>query len=279
MHLSLEAEERDFAQWQLDIGCGKNTSATGDVTLPDHFKCASNTLQSLVDTVYPGIDDLPLPPDQYFSDRSILAGRNDDVHKINAQILAKFPGQSTTYQSVDSVNPIGEEEIELYYPIEHLNTINASGLPLAKLELKLGCPVIVHRNLVPSQGVCNGTRGIVTRMANKVLEVRLLGGDHSGETVFIPRITLSPSTVDLGFELKRRQFPVSVAFAMTINKAQGQSLKHVGLDLRTPVFTHGQFYVAVSWATSIRRIKAIWDPRSKNAVTKNIVYNEVLLED
>ena len=64
---------------------------------------------------------------------------------------------------------------------------------------------------------------------------------------------------------------------MTINKAQGQSLEHVGLDLHTPVFTHGQFYVAISRVTSVHNIKAIWDPKVDTPVTKNIVYVEVLL--
>ncbi|RPD80444.1 hypothetical protein L226DRAFT_201048 [Lentinus tigrinus ALCF2SS1-7] len=50
--------------------------------------------------------------------------------------------------------------------------------------------------------------------------------------------------------LSRRQFPVGLAFAMSINKAQGQSVKYVGLDLRVPVFTHGQLYVALSRSTS-----------------------------
>ena len=44
-------------------------------------------------------------------------------------------------------------------------------------------------------------------------------------------------------------FPLQLAFAMTINKAQGQTLRHVGLCLTEPVFTHGQLYVAYleSW--------------------------------
>lgn len=65
---------------------------------------------------------------------------------------------------------------------------------------------------------------------------------------------------------------------MTINKAQGQSLKFVGLDFRSSVFTHDQFYVAISRATSVHRIKVIWDPGSPVATTKNIVYKEVLLD-
>jgi ATP-dependent exoDNAse (exonuclease V) alpha subunit len=65
---------------------------------------------------------------------------------------------------------------------------------------------------------------------------------------------------------------------MTINKSQGQSVKHVGLDLRRPVFTHGQFYVGVSRVTSVSNIKAIWEDGRREAKTKNIVYREVLLE-
>ena len=65
---------------------------------------------------------------------------------------------------------------------------------------------------------------------------------------------------------------------MSVNKAQGQSLQTVGLDFRSPVFTHGQFYVAVSRATSVHRIKAIWNPKFENPVTKDIVFSEVLLD-
>jgi hypothetical protein len=64
---------------------------------------------------------------------------------------------------------------------------------------------------------------------------------------------------------------------MTINKSQGQSVKHVGLDLRSPVFTHGQFYVAVSRVTSVGNIKAIVGEEEKERRTKNVVYKEVLL--
>jgi ATP-dependent exoDNAse (exonuclease V) alpha subunit len=65
---------------------------------------------------------------------------------------------------------------------------------------------------------------------------------------------------------------------MTINKSQGQSLAHVGLDLRNSVFTHGQFYVAVSQVTSVLRLKAIWDSRLSTATTKNVVYPEVIID-
>jgi hypothetical protein len=77
----------------------------------------------------------------------------------------------------------------LNYPIEHLNEINGFTLPLAKLELKAGCPVMILKNLDQSRGVCNGSRGILTRFRNRLLEVKLLTWQYAGETVFIPRVS------------------------------------------------------------------------------------------
>ena len=76
---------------------------------------------------------------------------------------------------------------------------------------------------------------ILTRFLRRVLEARLLFGLHAGKHIFIPQISLTPSTA-LSFHFIRRQFPVQLAFAMTINKFQGQSVKYVGLDVRVPVF-------------------------------------------
>ena len=163
------------------------------------------------------------------------------------------------------------------YPVEYLNSINCSGLPLAKLKLKIGCPVMVLRNINAGEGVCNGSRGIVTQVADRVIQLRLITGDHAGSLIFVPRLKISPSDTQLPFEFERRQFPLRLCFVMTINKAQGQSLQHVGLDLRTLVFTHGQFYVVVSRVTSVHNIKAIWNADVDSPVTTNIVYPEVLL--
>ena len=63
---------------------------------------------------------------------------------------------------------------------------------------------------------------------------------------------------------------------MTINKAQGQSIANVGIDLRTPVFAHGQLYVALSRCTSPDRIKVLFPDGSTTTRTLNVVNPEVL---
>ncbi len=90
---------------------------------------------------------------------------------------------------------------------------------------------------------------------------------------------MSPSITGLDFAIKlnRRQFPIQLAFAMTINKAQGQTIKHVGIDLHKPVFTHGQLYVAFSRSTSSNHIKVLLNHDSPEKQTPNVVYTEILL--
>ena len=89
-------------------------------------------------------------------------------------------------------------------------------------------------------------------------------------------MSLEPSDESLSIPLIRRQFPVRLAFSMTINKSQGQSVTHVGLDLRSPVFAHGQLYVALSRCTSGDRIKVLFPEGEPGTSTFNVVYPEVL---
>jgi hypothetical protein len=272
-------EEANFARWQLEVGHGQHTDENLTISLPDHFCCPDNSVDSLINTIYPNIH-IPNQADQYFSEHIILSSMNKTVNSLNKTVLSKFPGPAQLFHSVDFIpnsERLGEDDPLLNYPVEYFNEINCGSLPLAKLELKIGCPIMVLKNLDAANGVCNGSRGILTRHSNRVLEVRLLTGEHAGETVFIPRVANQPSEEENAFIFTRRQFPIRVCFAMTINKSQGQSVKFVGLDVRSPAFTHGQFYVAVSRVTSVSNLKVIWNEADREAKTQNVVYSEVLL--
>jgi len=214
----------------------------------------------------------------------ILAPRNSDVGDLNRCILELMSGEEEIFLSVDTV--IDEPGIDdglpghNTFPAEFLCTLHPPGLPPGELRLKPGCPIILLRNLCPAQGLCNGTRMVVVQTSRRVLEVKLIGGKHNGEHAFIPRITLTPTEGQTGFAfaLKRCQFPVNLAFALTINKAQGQSVKKVGIDLRIPVFSHGQLYVALSRATSSQNISVLLPDVDKDTCrTCNVVYPEVLV--
>ena len=89
------------------------------------------------------------------------------------------------------------EDLDASYAPEYLQTLTPNGFPKSKPALKVGCPVMLLCNLNPSQGLCNVTRLLITHTSTHVLEGRILGGDHDGNPVLIPRITLYSRKSDL----------------------------------------------------------------------------------
>jgi hypothetical protein len=277
MRLISSPENAPFAAWLLDIGAGRNIHHGNLVDLIASMHLPQNNSESLIDAIYPDITTAG-KPDQYFLDRTILAPRNDEVDVINQSILNSFPGEEVVLNSVDKA-VMGENQGQNqnhYYTTEYLNSLTASGFPLARLALKPACPLMLLRNIDAPNGLCNGTRMVLIRVRMRVLECRILGGVHAGKIAFIPRLTMETSDEQMPIPLSRRQFPVRLAFAMTINKSQGQSVSNVGIHLGTPVFSHGQLYVALSRCTSANNIKVLFPPLPEGSITTtNVVYPEV----
>ena len=204
--------------------------------------------------------------EKYIAERAILAPKLIDVESINNDLIEKIPETVILYKSF---NKVVLQVDATKYPVEFLETLNPSGVPPHLLPLKKNLPIMLMRNLDPPK-LCNGTRLRILKLHSNIIEAKIIAGDFTGEIVFIPRIPLIPT--GFGFDFKRIQFPVKPCFAMSINKAQGQTFKNVGLFLETPVFAHGQLYVGCSRVGSEKGLK-IYAPQQK---TINIVYREVL---
>ena len=85
------------------------------------------------------------------------------------------------------------------------------------------------QNISPKDGLCNGTKLIFEKVLdNKLLVYKFLSSD---KRVLIPRIKFISDPKFYAFKWSRRQFPIIIAFATTINKPQGQTLKNVGVWL------------------------------------------------
>ena len=131
------------------------------------------------------------------------------------------------------------------------------------------------RNISINEGLCNGTRLRILDFSNHLLKCQILTGDKLNDIVFLNRITLYCEN-EYPFTFKRRQFPVKLAFAMTINKSQGQIFKKILIDLRRDVFNHGQLYVAMSRVRSWDSLKIYLRNHQRQTLqVKNYVYKEL----
>ena len=229
VHLNGDPSAQQFADNVLQLGNGAVISDVhdGHVAMESIGRIVT-TQQQLKEAVFPNVA-------QHFTDhawlcqRAILAPRNEAVNVINKQLLQELPGVLQIYKSIDTTCNTDEA---VNYTTEFLNNLEPPGVPSHILELKIGAPIMLLRNLNPPS-LCNGTRLSIKKLMPNIIEATIMTGHAAGKVVFIPRIPIIPS--DVSFQFRHLQFPVRLSFAMSINKAQGQSLKVVGLDLRTPM--------------------------------------------
>ncbi|CAN1167447.1 ATP-dependent DNA helicase PIF1 [Linum perenne] len=216
---------------------------------------------------------------EYIRTRAIVAPTNEVVTNINDYVLTQLPGDGRVYLSSDTLTTSGPNQtrIEREYPTEFLNTLAFNGMPTHQLRLKPFASVMLLRNLNPSAGLCNGTRILLTHLGDHTLRGLIIGGSYEGTIAIIPCIVLDKTDPNWPFTLKRRQYPVRLCYAMTINKSQGQTLEHIGICLPKPVFSHGQLYVALSRAKSVEGVHIVLqdDYALSPTTTRNIVYHEI----
>jgi hypothetical protein len=265
----------------------------GNRTFADWFFCLSNNELKTIDEDYiKCLDMMVLPPaytravavaiyprlhkgqatNGYLRERTILVPRNKEVSLINAMVLSYLLGVQVDFLSADSIE---DTEVANTYLSEFLNALEVSGMPSHKLSFKIGAPVMLLRNLDPLTGLCNGTRLIVRDFTMRVIEAEIITGKGAGNVAFIKFIS---DNNDLPFTFARKQFPLQLAYAMTINKSQGQTLSHVGLHLVDDVFSHGELYVAFSCTKAPANVK-VQLPNTVHGqigLMRNVVYEEAL---
>lgn len=258
---------QEFSEKLLQIGEGTYPidENTGQITLTNELCNVVETPEKLINEVYPGITE-NYTNSEWLRERIILATKNDIVNDINNIIQEMIPEEEKIYTSIDTM--IDEQE-SVNFPTEFLNSLNPPGMPLHCIKLKVGSPIILLRNL-NSPKLCNGTRLCIKQLQANIIEASIMTGKEKGQRVFIPRIPLISN--GLPFTFKRLQFPIKLAYSMTINKAQGQTFQYCGVDLKEPCFAHGQLYVACSRVGSPRNL-FICSPDNK---TINVVYKQVL---
>ncbi|GJY19137.1 DNA helicase [Tanacetum coccineum] len=202
----LTTEERRrseaFAKWLLDVDNGEigeldeeDAYDSSWITIPPGYLVAADEtwLSHLIDFIY---DDTTLrtPTAKTLQEKAIVCPKNKTANVVNAKFLSDIEGPSKTYLSNDQAIPIGKEtsETEPLYPMEYLNIITFPGFLPYELELKVGSPIMLLRNVNLSGGLCNSTRMIVRTLMSKLIEAQIITGRRVGDKVFIHRIPLTP---------------------------------------------------------------------------------------
>ena len=271
-------QEKAFSQWLLQLGNGTlsevpESNFPHTMQVPDECNIVDRDIVSEIFT--------DLTNTSITSKSVILSPTNQHTLKLNDQVIQKLPGESKTFLSADKAHN-GSDDAADIYPTEFLNSLTPSGMPPHNLTLKKGGIIMLLRNLCVGKGLCNGTRLVIKHLHNHVIDAEILSGSNAGYRTLIPSIKLAPSDAQLPFTLERRQFPIRLAYSMTINKAQGQTFDKVGIFLPSPVFSHGQLYVAFSRARSFSDVFVhVLESSGQGKVrgltyTQNIVYKEVL---
>jgi ATP-dependent exoDNAse (exonuclease V) alpha subunit len=167
----------------------------------------------------------------------ILTPTNAAAQRINMAFLDALPSQERTYEA-----GITGEYSNGAHPTD------------ASLLLKQGAKVILLRN-DPDRRWVNGTIARISRLDEKRVWIELDGKEHELEPVsWEARRYAFDQTADKVVENITgtfRQFPVRLAWALTIHKSQGLTLDKVYIDLGRGTFAHGQAYVALSRCRSL----------------------------
>jgi len=152
------------------------------------------------------------------------------------------------------------------------------GVPPHCLQLKPGDICLVMRNLSKRFGLATNSRVLILSISKYCIRVQTVGPSPKIST--IPRIRFRFKIPGgASFEVTRTQFPLRLAYCMTYNKAQGQTLQCVLLDITSPPFAHGHLYVALSRVTHYANIKVFCNENficDDAPLLSNIVYPELL---
>jgi tRNA A37 threonylcarbamoyladenosine biosynthesis protein TsaE len=224
-----------------------------------------------------------------FGNKAIICADNNRVDVLNEQIQSLRVANTSTLCSCDYLKDAKNDNLDLNSTPEYLHGLNPKDAPPHALKLGVGDIVFLMRNLNKKHRLTNNTRVEVIAVGTRYITVQTLGTNR--QVHLIPRINFtfkmnrsSPIIVN------RLQFPLRLAYAITFNKAQGQTLDKVLLDARTRkhrhheshgAFTHGQLYVALSRVQTRASIAILVDPRNlikdptngeDTAVTANVVF-------
>jgi len=260
------ANDNEYAEFLNEIGDGAGPDV--ELDLLEHVESE----EDIISFVFP--PHILAEPSLCLA-RAILAPTNAQIGHYNSIILNRLPGECRTYLAADSLKEANDNNVVPPGSIlDYVARKPPTGLPPSDLRVKVGAVYRILRNFSVDRGLVKNTRVVVTELGVRLITVRILGQQHAGEDILIPRITFT-ATLKSGHTLIRRQFPLALAYAVTFHGCQGLTLDRIGVELTLPVFSHGQLYTALSRIRE--RGHGVVRVAPNTSGTTNITYEEILI--
>ncbi|KAE8210243.1 hypothetical protein CF327_g5868 [Tilletia walkeri] len=262
----------EFSEWVDAVG---EDGTSADIDLSSFFRCTTS-LSEAREFLFPVevLDNATVA-----ARRAFLSPFNVDVSAFNEGVLDRLPGRVGTYSSFDHLkgeDGLAEDDVPLASP-EVLNELTSSGVPAHEIRLKVGALCLFMRNLCAEKGLVKNAKGVVLKIAPRVVVIRLL---DTRQSFTLPRITFEFQPTGFPFTVVRKQVPVRLAYALTFNGCQGATLDRAVVDARVPIFAHGQRYASVSRCRNRVDCVALLAEGAPDApaahIVNNIVYPELV---
>ena len=250
-------EERTFA----NLGVARR-----GVRLPSSLLAHTRSVDDALRFAFPHITD-----SKANAECAVLSVLHSNVRVLNNRALdMKSAVDGLPVRTVSGITTVkdfrGAAMFDEFVEHDALRFEEHTGVPPHDLRLSVGAVCMLTRNV--AREWCNGRRVVVRRIGTRSVEVVAAEAWRGHEAHYgedekfrVPRIPFQWRKGRLGMTLQRMQFPLAVAYATTFNKSQGKTLQRAVVDVRSPVFAHGQLYVALSRVRRRQDIRLLADAR------------------
>jgi hypothetical protein len=225
-------------------------------------ECRVSSYSDLIDAVY---------GNTWESAHQILALTLETCAFVNDLCFDKLPGELTCMPASDSYVDCNDLDD---FPHDYIESLDMKGAPPWNLKMKVGAKYMCIRNLDLKRGIVNGTMLKLIRIGRHTAQFEILTGKAIGcIDIFTKAVfSITPEASGLPFTVVRKQYPIIPAYCLSVHKAQGQSLKCVGLIFESDPFTHGQLYVALSRVAGWHKVFTMFQGDNiKNHVLRHLL--------
>ena len=175
-------------------------------------------------------------------------------NELNRGVLRSLPGNEIRLLAIDTVDCPTYLRQKVSKKLEKCSDDSTVTAGLENvIIIKVGCKIMLRRNIDVTLGLVNGFIGTVSSVKYSIDQCNVVDAINikfdDGKEQVLEKVSSKFQVLDKAFVI-RRQFPISSAYAITVHKSQGLTLKNVLVDIGNNIFACGQGYVAMSRVTT-----------------------------